>query len=310
MTHTLVFRTRPARWMFLAFLASIVCLPSAAPAQTAEKETVGDRLWIWGHPAGIYNDSFLAALSRKSTIEPVAAAENMGLRNMIFVRYAGRPQPPFDAYYRPFEKLDRVYWSLVGAGGVTSESEREQVYRLAERQANLAGFILDDFFHGHVSDRPAADTPLRASLSPEQLREIRRKTVRGQKLPLMAVVYTGQISPGAKWHLDEVDQVCLWTWRPGDLEHLEANLAALEAMIPGKPIFLGCYMYDFHASRPLPLPLMQRQTELGYRWLRQGRIEGMIFLATANVDVGLEAVEWTRAWIARVGCEPLESKRP
>lgn len=54
---------------------------------------------------------------------------------------------------------------------------------------------------------------------------------------------------------------------------------------------------------------MQRQTELGCEWLRQGRIEGIIFLATPNVDVGLEAVEWTRKWIARVGDEPLEGKQ-
>jgi hypothetical protein len=32
----------------------------------------------------------------------------------------------------------------------------------------------------------------------------------------------------------------------------------------------------------------------------------MIFLATPNVDVGLEAVEWTRKWISRVGDEELE----
>ena len=30
----------------------------------------------------------------------------------------------------------------------------------------------------------------------------------------------------------------------------------------------------------------------------------MIFLATPNADVGLEAVEWTRQWIAAVGDEP------
>jgi hypothetical protein len=369
---------------------------------------------------------------------------------MIFVRYDGLPKPPFEDYYRPFQKLDRVYWSMVGAGGVTSQAEREQVYRLAEHQPNLAGFILDDFFHGHATDRlgdaisepwlaqnhcrfpvsftitppapvacdvielvqtdwgtgdyrskdfavdlstdpavwqevtagtfpnsPAAKvrlqlpdpefaalririlsthdvkaamscglkalrlyrsdrevdlggwkatasssypgfdatgalgvvTSFRASLTPEQLREIRQMTVRGHKLPLMAVVYTGQISPRARWHLNEVDQVCLWTWRPADLEHLEQHLNALEALIPGKPIFLGCYMYDFNDRRPLPVESMQRQTQLGYQWLKQGRIEGMIFLATANVDVGLEAVQWTRAWIAQVQGERLNTPR-
>jgi hypothetical protein len=147
--------------------------------------------------------------------------------------------------------------------------------------------------------------PFRASLTPEQLRELGQRTVRGQKLPVMAVVYTGQISPRAKWHLDEVDEICLWTWRPEDLEDLESNLSALEALVPGKPIYQGCYTYDFNTSRPLSVQLMRQQTELGYAWLKAGRIRGMIFLATPNMDVGLEAVEWTRQWIRDVGQQPL-----
>ena len=51
----------------------------------------------------------------------------------------------------------------------------------------------------------------------------------------------------------------------------------------------------------MPLDLMRHQCELGLRWLRQGRIEGMIFLASCLCDLELEAVEWTRNWIAQVG---------
>ena len=120
---------------------------------------VRERLWLWGHPAGVYNDSYLAPLGKKSTIEPVAAAELMGIRNMIFVRYNGNPRPPFEAYYEPFKRLDRVYWSLVGAGGATSEEERRHVIRLAEQNENLAGFILDDFFHARPRTWLAANRP-------------------------------------------------------------------------------------------------------------------------------------------------------
>ncbi len=122
----------------------------------------------------------------------------------------------------------------------------------------------------------------------------------------MAVVYTRQVKPGAKAHLAEVDEVCMWTWRPADLANLEANFAALEKLVPGKPIYPGCYMYDFNECKPMPIELMRRQTELGHRWLKAGRIRGMIFLATPNVDVGLEAVDWTREWIRRHSDETLE----
>jgi hypothetical protein len=153
-------------------------------------------------------------------------------------------------------------------------------------------------------------TPYSASLSPQQLQNLgSRAARRGQKLPIMAVVYTGQLSLRAKSHLDQVDQVCLWTWRPEDLQSLETNLEKLERLVANKPIFLGCYMYDFADRRPLPVELMQRQTEVGYQWLKAGRVQGLIFLATPNVDVDLEAVTWTRDWIARVRDEPLPHGR-
>jgi hypothetical protein len=64
-------------------------------------------------------------------------------------------------------------------------------------------------------------------------------------------------------------------------------------------------MYDFSANKPLAVEAMQRQVAIGYRWLKAGQIGGMIFLATPNVDVGLEAVDWTRNWIRQTGDEPL-----
>lgn len=426
----------------------------SGPGVTARAETVRDRLWIWGHPAGVYNATYLRPMKLVSTIEPVDAAEQMGLGNMIFVRDGGKPAPPFDDYYKPFGRLDRVYWSLVAAGGGTSQPERDAAFALADKNKNVVGFILDDFFHepaagnaadplpsprlwlaanqpefpvtltvtapqpvraeavelaqtgwhtgdyrakgikvelcadgktwkeaggGTLPDEPGAvlrlavpaapfaalrvrfldshdregafsvglaglrllaagrpvdlsgwkaeasstypgfdpaallagadapEPPFRASLSPEELRAIRQRQVGGRRLPLMAVVYTRQVKPRAKAHVAEVDELCLWTWRPEDLRNLETNLGALEKLAPGKPVYLGCYMYDFHESKPLPVALMKEQVDLGFEWLKAGRIRGMIFLATPNCDVGLEAVDWTRQWIRAVGARELSA---
>ncbi len=301
----------------LSALLSVSTLLVAAEPITDPKtpETVLDRLWIWGHPAGVYNGSYLRPMKLVSTIEPVDAARRMGLKNMIFVRYDGKPAAPFAAYYASFQKLDRVLWSLVAAGGGTSQTERDAAFALAEHNENIVGFILDDFFHepaaGNAADplpnasADADDRPFRASLSPEELRTLCQRKARGAKLPLMAVIYTKQVKPGARTHIAEVDQLCLWTWRPADLARLADNFVALERLAPDKQLFLGCYMYDFHESKPLPVPLMQRQVELGHQWLKEGRIAGMIFLATPNVDVNLEAVEWTRQWIQATGGQPL-----
>ena len=422
----------------------------ASAAQTPPDGTVRDHLWIWAHPEGAYNDNYIASLPRRSRIEPVAAAQWMGFRNLIFIRYNGKPAAPFDDYYAPFRKLHRVYWTVTGNLGATSAEDRDQTYRLAEANGNICGFIMDDFFHEAtvpgsrnadsggpwraedsarfpvtltftppspvacglieifqsawsfgeyrtremeveietdrqfariaqatlpnepgasirlaVPDRPftairvkilssyeapawvhaplscglssvqcyrgnqrldmtawkaeassshpgyeaaALIGPLRpfeGSLTPAQIHGLRQRSVRGKKLPIMVVVYTSNISPRAKWHLDEADEISLWTWRPQDLNALEANLTALERLVPRKPIYLGCYMFDFDQVRPLSVEIMRYQTELGYRWLRQRRIQGIIFVSTSIVDVGLDAVDWTRKWIAAVGDERL-----
>ena len=50
---------------------------------------------------------------------------------------------------------------------------------------------------------------------------------------------------------------------------------------------------------------MKNQCELGLHWLHTGRIEGIIFLANCVCDLELEAVEWTRDWIRKVGDDKL-----
>lgn len=291
------------------FIVVIVLYLNTLPAfYAAEPRTVNDALWIWAHPTGVYNDSYLRSTGRISTIEPVAAAQDMGIRNMIFVCYKGRPQPPFESYYTPMRQMDRVLWSMVAAEGATTQATRDAAFALAEKNENLTGWILDDFFNepteGNAADSPSAPaTPFRASLTPMELRALRERKVRGRQLPVMAVIYTEQLKPGAQAHIAEIDQLCLWTSLPANLKNLEEHFIDLEKLAPGKELFLGCYMYDFVGRKPLSVELMQQQVELGHRWLKEGRITGMIFLATANGDVGLETVDWTRQWIRANGKE-------
>jgi hypothetical protein len=193
-----------------------------------------------------------------------------------------------------------VVWSIVGAGGATADSEREQVLALSERLPNLSGVMMDDFF----LQRPtAAETGV---LSVEQLEQIRKQLARGdRRLDLWVVLYAHQLALPVRQHLDLCDKVCFWTWRAEELADLERNLSALEERAPSCAKVLGCYMWDYGNKRPMPVEAMERQCATGLRWLREGRIEGMIFLASCICDLGLESVEWTREWIARVGDERL-----
>jgi hypothetical protein len=261
-----------------------------------EKSTAQDKLWLWGHDAGVHNDSW--GLPKPSRITPTEAAVYLGIPNLIMVRYLGRPPLPFDQYALPFRALKRVVWSVVGARGQTDEKERSHVLDLAARHPNITGLMLDDLFG---SEQPAQGGEL-ATLSLSELRDLRtRLAVGGRQSRLWAVVYEHQLERPLSPYMELLDLVSFWTWDSRKLQGLESNLERLETVAPRSGRVLGCYLWDYGRKKPMPPDLMRHQCELGLRWLRQGRIEGMIFLASCLCDLELEAVEWTRSWIAQVG---------
>jgi hypothetical protein len=158
-----------------------------------------------------------------------------------------------------------------------------------------------------LAGRPAiASQPVPASMTPDQLKALREQiAAQGRKLPITCVIYTHQISPRILPHVNQVDKVAMWTWRSEDLANLEGNFENLRQIVHPKPIVLGCYLFDYGGNKQMTVDRMKRQCELGLKWLHQGKIEGMIFLASNVCDMGLPAVEWTRKWIASVGSQAL-----
>ncbi len=279
--------------------------PPNALGSRGPTTTVRDRLWLWGHDAGAHNDSW--GLPQPSRITPVEAAFYLGIPNLIMVRNRGRPPLPFDQYALPFRALERVVWSVVGAGGQTDAKERAHVLDMATRHANVTGVLLDDFF----APDPSAPGQDRAALSPEELRELRGQLSAGERrLRLWAVLYEHQLDKPLVPYLEYLDVVTFWTWDSERLRGLEGNLERLEEVAPGCGKVLGCYLWDYARKEPMRLDRMTRQCELGLEWLRQGRIEGIIFLASCVCDLELEAVERTRDWIGSVGAQPLMLERP
>ena len=257
--------------------------------------TVRDKLWLWGHPAGSHDT--LYALPRPSTMTPREAARSMGIPGLVMVQFDGKPEPPFDDLAEDLRDCERVVWSIVGAGGKTDASLRNHVFDLAARHPNVTGVITDDFFL-------VEDGRIRPCLSAEQLARTRRRLqIGGRRLQLWTVVYDYQVEQVTGEHLTHCDRSTFWTWEAANLDKLEANFATHERVAPDVGKILGCYMWDYGTKRPMPVEAMQKQCELGLQWLRAGRIDGIILLASCVCDIGLESVEWARRWIDRVGEE-------
>ncbi len=258
---------------------------------------VRDKFWIWGHHAGSHDNAF--GLTATSRMTPAEGAFYLDVPNMILVRYNDLPEPPFEQYAVALRPLKQVVWSIVGAGGAAAHYEVEAARNLAEKFPNFTGVMMDDFFSDPATGKVAVHDV-------ESLNAIQKQlTVANRKLDLWVVLYNHQLEHPVGPHLETCDVVTFWTWNARQLTELKQNFTRSEEIAPSPRKILGCYMYDYGDRQPMPVDLMQHQCEIGLQWLRDGRIDGMIFLASCICDLGLETVEWTRDWIQRVGDEPL-----
>ncbi len=258
-----------------------------------------DRFWMWGHDAGSHNE--LYNVPGRSRITPVEAAFYFSIPNIVMVRYREKSLPPSVQYSVPFRPLGQVVWSIVGSGGRESaRAEREQAIELARDLSNMTGVMMDDFF------KTEGDEDNIGALSLDEMSHVRDLlSAAPRKLDLWVVLYNFQTHLPVRRHLELCDKVTFWTWKAEDLSKIEEKFALVETVAPSCGKLLGCYMWDYGAKRPMPVNLMERQCETGLQWLQEGRIEGMIFLASCICDLGLETVEWTKEWVAKVGGRPL-----
>lgn len=255
--------------------------------------TVRDRFWIFTCVAGSDNDSLAkGGFAQGSRMTPAEGAFYLGVPNLMLIRWRGLPTlAEFDRYARSFAPLDRVVWSIVGSGGDKVGDEVGPVLDVAERFGNVTGVIMDDFFNAEGG-----------GISVPDLSAVRdRLVVHGKRLDIWVVLYTHQLDLPVVPHLEQCDLISFWTWNADELQDLDQNLARLEQLNPGCRISLGCYIWDFPNRRPVPVPSMQHQCELGLEWLKQGRIDNMVFLANTVCDMGFDSADWTRQWIAEVG---------
>ncbi len=266
--------------------------------------TVRDRLWLWGTYEGIFDGTY--GIPKTTQITPVEAAYYMSVPNVVMVRIGGKPKLPFDQYAIPFRALHQVVWSAVGGGGATDAPEREAVLKLAKQNSNFIGVQMDDFFHRKENGKGE----FYAALSLSDLEQLHENLQSGRrKLDLWVTLYVTQLDYPIGPYLKYIDVLTLWTWKPADIQNLATNLKKAESLSSRTRTVLGCYMWDFDANQPMTMSAMQQQCEQGLEWLHQGRIEGMIFLASGLCDLNLDTVEWARNWIQEVGAQPLFSHK-
>ena len=125
------------------------------------------------------------------------------------------------------------------------------------------------------------------------------------KFDILATLYVKHFSLPLQDYFDLIDVLTLWNGDSADLVNLEAHFVKVQQVAPKTRKMLGCYVVDYKRKAGVPVDLMRHQCETGLRWLREGKIEGIVFLGNTTMDLGFESVEWTRQWIAKVGDQKL-----
>lgn len=290
-----------------AALGGVSLASAGSKAQEVRKEqtTVRDRFWLYGQEPGAIDGKDYAPKGH-SYITAVEAADYLSVPNLIFEFCWRRPELQAHAWQLtiPMRPFRRVVWSIVGCSGWCDEAYTDSVLQLAEKTPNITGIIMDDFFQKNAKDPSGVGV-----LTVAQLQELQQRLKGGtKKLDLWVCAYSTDFDLPVRGHLAQCDVISFWVWKGADMPELPSILAKLEKLAPQARKVLGCYMYDYGASRPMSISSMKFQCELALEWIQAGRLYGMIFEGSNVCDFGFDSVEWSREWIRKVGNQKLVVK--
>jgi hypothetical protein len=254
---------------------------------------------MWGHHPDSFDAEMVALynLPPGRRIDMAPACRAMGIPGCCVVRWRNLPRAAgLPAYMEQFRSMKRVAFSITDSAAETFDEKVALGLHYADLYPNLTTFYMDDYFVGG----------LRFRQSIERLRALKGELApRGIKLSV--VLYLGDgLKDEYRATLDLCDEVSYWFWHGKSTGGMEESVERLRKVIgEEKPVHVGQYMWDFGGKCPMPGDVMARQLAAAHRLLKAGRISGLIFHCTPLVDLHLDAVEVSRAWIAEHGGETL-----
>ena len=262
-------------------------VPTTTPALA---ETVGDRLWMWAHPAG-FHDNYFSKFGRfpkgyRSRITPVEAAVRMNLRNVMFVyestnyTHCERGEPhgigcfpqsvqALPQYMMPFDSpfFKQVAYSVSGGGVGYPSGYTEGVLEQLPKQNNSCGVLFDDFVYGK-------------NTSLDTLRNM-SEAVAPLGKDVFLCLYTHELltmpEEDLLTYLQYARRPMLWMANTGEIANLTANWELLETILAKLPPaarkqvkpMVGLYMFDYLTNdAEMPPALMESQLETALTLLR------------------------------------------
>ena len=293
-------RTNRRTFLKLAAAGGGACLAGCQSAGAGERErvpygdTIGDRLWMWGHHAMSFasmkgaKEQYNLPFDRR--IDMADACRAMDIPGCFVVRWRNLPtRDELPVYMKQFRNTRRVGFSITDSAAETFGEKVRLGFEYAQRMPNLTTLIMDDYWSGGGKlKRPFSEL---AAL---------HERMAAQRLKLGVVLYADAngVKPEFRDVLDLCDEVTFWFWHGKSTAGIIDQVGRLRDLIGNeKPVLLGQYMWDFGAKKPMPAATMESQLAQTGRLLAEKAVHGVIFHCTPLVDMHLEAVDVSRAWI-------------
>ncbi len=262
-------------------------------ARVPYDDTIGDRLWMWGH----HRDSFKSLKGKKENynlpydtrIDMAAACRDMNIPGCFVVRWTNNPKKAeLPEYMKQFKDTKRVGFSITDGAAESFDEKVRLGFEYADKMPNLTTLIMDDFWSGAGKGVDVA-----------KIRGVREGLqARGMKLGVVLYSDANGVKGEFKEILGLCDEITFWFWHGKNVGTIEAQVGKLRDLIGAeKPVLLGQYMWDFGGRKPMPGADMERQLAATSRLLSKKAIHGVIFHCTPLVDMNLDAVNVSRAWI-------------
>ncbi len=248
--------------------------------------TIRDTLWLWG--------TRVNALQQYG-FRPSRMTIGEGLRmlNIDQAMMCGN-LPPTESEYRPVSDCLRLLWEMSFDEGFAFQRPLAPIVDLHQAHPNMVGVLLDDF----------STTEISKGARPELLADLRQAMP--DSLRLWVVIYSMSLEiPDLSEYLQHADGISFWVWQARDLSQLEESVARCNELSGHKEMILGLYFYDFGNNEPMTIEQMEAQITTGVRLLHAGECNGLCFLSSSVMDIGLKTVERTRQWIEQHGSEPI-----
>ncbi len=249
-------------------------------------KTIRDVLWLWGTTVNALEEGY----GFTSAMSVAQGLDILGLPRAMMCGFL----PPTEEEYAGVAHCREMLWEMSFDAGFAFERPLAPIAELHGAYPNVTGVLLDDFSTAEIS----------RGATPDVLARMRRAMP--PSLQLWAVIYSMSLDiPNLAEYLQHLDGISFWVWHGRDLPALAEQVEQCHTLSGGKPLVLGLYFYNFGQRQPLTNEEMRGQLETGLELVRAGRCRGLCFLASSVMDVGLDAVEWTRQWIAEHGDDTL-----